>query len=66
MERLMRIQGKANRVFDTIKNICQRHPYMTLGEAAKNGLLGPRLQPTVPYKPGEFPEVILDSGIENN
>ncbi len=66
MIRLMRIQGKADRVFEAIKNICQGHPRMTLAEAGRKGLLEPKLQHTVPYRLGRFPEVKLDSGIEKN
>jgi hypothetical protein len=66
MIRLMRIQGRADKVFEAIKNICQRHPYMTLEEAKRKGLLEPRLQNTVPYELEKFPEVKLDIGIEDN
>ncbi len=65
-KRLLRIQGKADKVFETIRNICQRHPHMTLAEAGRKGLLDSRLQPTVPYEPGRYPEVRLEIGIENN
>ena len=66
MIRLVRIQGRADKVFDAIKNICQRHPYMTLAEAGRKGLLDPKLQNTVPYELKKFPEVRLNSGIEDN
>jgi hypothetical protein len=64
--RLVSIQGRADKVFDAIKNICQRHPHMTLAEAGKKGLLEPKLQNTVPYELEKFPEVRLESGIVNN
>jgi hypothetical protein len=63
---LMRIEGKAAKVFDIIKNICQRNPYMTLEEAGRKGLLEPNLQRTLPYEMGKFPEVNLDNEISNN
>jgi hypothetical protein len=64
--RLMRIQGRADKVFEVIKSICQRHPSMTLAEAGRKGLLQAKLQNTVPFEIGKFPEVSLDIGIENN
>jgi hypothetical protein len=63
---LIRIQGSADRVFEAIRNVCGRRPYLTLQEAGEKGLLDPRLQRTVPYRPGKFPEVRLEIGIENN
>jgi hypothetical protein len=66
MGRLIKIEGKAAKVFSIIKTICQRNPHMTLEEAGKKGLLDPDLQRTVPYIAGKFPEVNLNSGIENN
>lgn len=66
MIKLVRIQGRADKVFEAIKNICQRHPYMTLGEAGRKGLLEPKLQHTVPYELEKYPEVRLDIGIEDN
>jgi hypothetical protein len=66
MVRLMRIEGRAARVFGIIKSICQRNPYMTLEEAGKKGLLQPDLQRTLPYEIGKFPEVNLDNEIGNN
>ncbi len=66
MQRLIRIEGKADKVFNIIKNICQRNPHMTLAEAGQKGLLEPKLQQTAPYEIGKFPAVTLDSGIENN
>jgi len=66
MVRLIIIQGRAERVFDAIKNIRLRHPSMTSAQAAQKGLLQPRLQNTVPYEIGKFPEVKLDIGTENN
>jgi hypothetical protein len=63
---LMGIQGRADKVFEAIKNICQRHAYMTLAGAGQKGLLEPKLQNTVPYELGKFPEVTLDSGITDN
>ena len=66
MELLIKIQGKADKVFAAIRNICQRQSYMTLEEAGKKGLLDPRLQHTVYYKIGKFPQVDLTNGIENN
>jgi hypothetical protein len=66
MIKLLGIQGRADKVFDAIKNICQRHPYMTLAEAGRKGLLDPKLQNTVPYELEKFPEVRLDIGIEGN
>jgi hypothetical protein len=66
MMRSMRIEGKADKVFNIIKNICQLNPNMTLVEAGKKGLLEPKLQNTIPYELGKFPQVILDYGIEYN
>ncbi len=66
MKLVMRIEGRADRVFSVIKNICQRHPYMTLEEAGQKGLLESKLQQTAPYEPGKYPAVILGSGIEDN
>jgi hypothetical protein len=66
MAQVVRIQGKAEKVFDAVKNICRRHPYMTLAEAGHKGLLEPKLLRTVPYELGKFPEVKLNSGIEDN
>jgi hypothetical protein len=66
MIQLMAMQGRANKVFDAIKNICLKHPYMTLAEAGRKGLLEPKLQNTVPYELGKFPEVRLESGPEDN
>lgn len=63
---VMRIQGKADKVFAAIRNICQKQAYMTLEEAGKRGLLDPRLQHTVSYQIGRFPRVDLAEGIENN
>ncbi len=63
---LMRIQGRADKVFSAIENICRRNPNMTLAEAGKKGLLRPKLHHTEPYVLGKFPAVILDNGIENN
>lgn len=66
MARLMRIEGRADKVFNIIKNICETSPYVTLAEAEKNGLLEPDLQNTKPYKMNKFPQVFLGSGIEYN
>ena len=66
MARLMRIEGRADKVFNIIKNICQTSPYMTLAEAEKKGFLEPNLQNTKPYKMNKFPQVILGSGIKYN
>lgn len=63
---VMRIEGRADKVFNIIKNICKRYPYMTLAEAGKKGLLEPKLQHTAPYELGKFPAVIVGSGIEDN
>ena len=62
----MRIYGRANNVFKTIKNICQRNPDMTLKEALKRGLMSSNLQNTKPLKVGEYPHVYLDEGYEKN
>jgi hypothetical protein len=62
----LRIQGRADRVFNAIKNICQRHAHMTLAEAGQRGLLDSRLQHTVEYQIGKFPRVDISSGVENN
>jgi hypothetical protein len=64
--RLMRVQGKADKVFEAIRNICLGHPRMTLLEAGRRGLLDAKLQHTVLYRVGSYPEVRLDSGIERN
>lgn len=66
MARLMRIEGRADKVFNSIKTICETSPHVTLAEAEKNGLLEPNLQNTKPYKINKFPRVILSSGIEYN
>jgi hypothetical protein len=66
MVQLVSIQGRPDEVFDAIKDICQRHPYMTLVEAGQKGLSEPKLQNTVPYELEKFLEVRLDSGIEDN
>ncbi len=66
MKLVMRIEGRADKVFSIIKNICKSHPYMTLAEAGQKGLLEPKLQHTAPYEPGKFPAIKLDSGIEDN
>jgi hypothetical protein len=63
---LMRIQGRSDCVFDAIKNICRRHPYMTLAEVGQKGLFEPKLQNTVLYELEKFPEVRLDTEIEDN
>lgn len=66
MKLVMRIEGRADKVFSLIKEICRRHPYMTLEEAGQKGLLEPKLQHTAPYEMGKYPAVILGSGIEDN
>ena len=66
MARLMRIEGRADKVFNIIKNICQTSPNVTLAEVENNGLLEPNLQSTKPYKMNKFPHVILGNGIEYN
>ncbi len=66
MKSLISIEGNANTVFKIIKSICQKHPYMTLAEAGRKGLLEPKIQHTLPYELGKFPEVLLNNGIENN
>ncbi len=49
-----------------IKNISRRQPQMTLVEAGRKGLLDSKVQHTIPYELGKFPEVWLDNEIENN
>jgi hypothetical protein len=66
MKRVLRVEGNASKVFDVIKNISQKHPYMTLEEAGEKGLLEPKIQHTLPYELGKFPQVWLYNGIENN
>ncbi len=66
MKRILRIEGSASKVFEVIKNISQRHPYMTLTEAGQKGLLEPKIQNTILYELGKFPAVRLNNGIENN
>ncbi len=66
MKLLMRIEGRADKVFSIIKNICEKHPYMTPAEAGQKGLLEPKLQHTAPYELDKFPAIKLDSGIEDN
>jgi hypothetical protein len=66
MARILGIEGRANKVFDIIKNIGQRNPHMTLAEAGQKGLLENKLQHSIPYELGKFPEVWLDNGIKNN
>jgi hypothetical protein len=66
MKRILRIEGSASKVFDAIRNISRIYPHLTLEEAGEKGLLEPRIQHTVPYEPGKFPEVWLDNETENN
>jgi hypothetical protein len=66
MTLIMRIEGGANKVFEAIKNISQKNPYMTLEEAGRKGLLEPRIQHTALYEVGKFPETWLNNGTENN
>lgn len=66
MKRIIRIEGRANKVFDVIRNISQRHPYLTLEEAGEKGLLEPKVQRTVPYELGKFPAVWLNNETEKN
>jgi hypothetical protein len=66
MKRVLRIEGRASKVFEVIRNLSQRHPYLTLEEAGEKGLLDPRVQLTVPYKLGKFPAVWLNNDTENN
>ncbi len=66
MKRILRIEGKADKVFDMIKNISRRQPQMTLVEAGRKGLLDSKVQHTIPYELGKFPEVWLDNETENN
>jgi len=66
MKRILRIEGNAKGVFEAIRNISQRHPYLTLEEAGKQGLLESRVQHTVPYEIGKFPAVWLDNETESN
>jgi hypothetical protein len=66
MKRVMKIEGSANKVFEVIKNISQRHPYMTIEEAGEKGLLEPKIQHTLPYELGKFPQVWLYNETENN
>ncbi len=66
MKHILRIEGKVNKVFNIFKNISQKHPYMTLEEAGQKGLLETKIQYTMPYELGKFPEVWLDNEVENN
>ena len=66
MKRILRIEGNAKGVFEAIRNISQRHPYLTLEEAGEQGLLESRVQHTVPYEIGKFPAVWLDNETESN
>jgi hypothetical protein len=66
MAQLMRIEGRADKVFKIIKNVCQTSPYVTLAEVEKNGLLEPNLQNSKPYKMKKFPKVILGTRIGYN
>jgi hypothetical protein len=66
MQRIFRVEGRASKVFDVIKNISRRNPYMTIAEAGRKGLLESNIQHTLQYEFGKFPEVRLDIGIENN
>jgi hypothetical protein len=66
MERLMRIEGRADKVFNIIKKICQTSPYVTLAEIEKTGHLEPNLQNSKPYKMNKFPKVILGTRIGYN
>jgi hypothetical protein len=63
---ILRIECNANKVFNIFKNISQKYPHMTLAEAGQKGLLEPKIQRTIPYELGKFPEVWLDDEIENN
>jgi hypothetical protein len=62
----MRIYGKAYDVFNSIKNICQRNPDMTLKEALKKGLLSKNLKNTELFTIGAYPHVYLNDGYEKN
>jgi hypothetical protein len=66
MTLIIKIEGRALKVFDIIKNISQKHPNMTLAEAGQKGLLETNLQYSMPYEPGIFPEVWLNNKTENN
>ncbi len=66
MKLIMRIEGRADKVFSIIENICKRHPHMTLAEAGQKGLLEPKLQHTALYELGKFPAIWIDCGIEDN
>ena len=66
MKQILKIEGKVNTVFNILKNISGKHPYMTLAEAGQKGLLESKIQYTLPYELGKFPEVWLDNEVENN
>lgn len=66
MKYILRIEGKAHRVFNILKNMSQQHPHVTLAEVGQKGLLKSEIQHTIPYEFGKFPEVWLDNDTENN
>ena len=66
MKDILRIEGTASKVFNIFKDISQKYPHMTLAEAGQKGLLESKLQHTIPYELGKFPEVWLDNETENN
>ena len=66
MKRILRIEGNASKVFEAIRNISQKHPYLTLEEAGQQGLLDSKVQHTVPYEIGKFPAVWLKNETESN
>ena len=66
LKSIMRIYGKAYDVFNSINNICQRNPDMTLREALKTGLLSSNLQYTRLLTIGEYLHVYLNEGFEKN
>jgi len=65
MRSILRIEGRASKVFDIINNISQRHPHLTLEEAGQKGLLEPRLQHTMRYELGKIPAVWLNNEMVN-
>jgi hypothetical protein len=62
----MQIYGKASEVFETITNICQRSPDMTLKKAGEGGLLFSNVQNTAPFEIGKCPYVYLNEGYDKN
>jgi hypothetical protein len=62
----VRIYGKANEVFEAIKNISAINPDMTLKEASQRGLWSHNLKYTRTFEIGKYPHVYLNEGYTKN